>query len=87
MDLFHRFAVPLPRARGRLGLVQMASPWGKLSAQLTEGVTARSNLSFPCKSKYVQVLVHGPLSALRATPGDATGIPRFAPPHAGLQRL
>ena len=22
---------------------------------------------------------HGPLSALRATPGDATGIPRFAP--------
>ena len=52
MNLFHRFAVPLPRARGRLGLVQMASPWGKLSAQLTEGVTARSNLSFRCKSKY-----------------------------------
>ncbi|RHM55848.1 hypothetical protein DWZ54_05065 [Mitsuokella sp. AF33-22] len=56
---------------------------GKLSAQLTEGVTARRSLLFPYKSKYVQDLVHGPLSALRATPGDATGIPRFTPPCAG----
>ena len=26
---------------------------------------------------------HGPLPPLRGTPGDATGIPRFAPPCAG----
>ena len=65
---------PLPALRATfsvrgedLGLVQMASPWGKLSAQLTEGVTASSNLPFPCKSKYTRNLVHGPLSALRAT--------------------
>ena len=64
----------------------LASPLGKLSAQLTEGVTARRSLLFPYKSKYVQDLVHGPLSALRATPGDATGIPRFAPPCAGTAR-
>ena len=42
MDLFHRFAVPLPRARGRLGLVQMASPLPsplvKVSPQVTDEV-------------------------------------------------
>ena len=68
MDLFHRFVVPLPCA-GKAGFVQMASPLGKLSAQLTGRVTARSNLSFPCKSKYAQVLVHGPLSARGHTRG------------------
>ena len=85
MNLFHRFAVPLLPAGRRLGGRAMASPWGKLSAQLTEGVTARSNLPFLCKSKYERNFAHGPLSALLATPGDAPGIPRFAPPCAGLR--
>ncbi len=53
----------------------MASPLGKLSAKLTEGVPARSNLPFPCKSKYARNLAHGPLSALTGrdvSPKDIT---------------
>ncbi len=81
--LVSSFSLPLQSVRGE----GLASPLGKLSAQLTEGVTAHSSLLFPCKSKYARPLAHGPLSALRATPGDATGIPRFAPPCTGTALL
>ena len=71
---------PLPSLRGTFpvrgdgwGLVQMASPWGKLSAKLTEGVPARSNLPFCCKPKYAQNLAHGPLHRLRGPPSPGKG--------------